>query len=237
MSSKTSCPVSGPPARDGQEVEMVVRRAWALSVERRAQYIKAGVSILGSPGDPGTPRVLQWLAILGHNRCLVALNAVIDRKRLGSGKVFRVLRANEATDRKVLLMTLAALDELYKMGIGIRDFAEDLPFWDTTTSRPKKEIFDIRPFLAHISMMRPYRHVQLSMKNSTIGLQKQILFWLYSALLQNVMTPQVGLNDVFTMEKVLGQKDSQYSMRKLEIDPKETTLYGIDHVNELRQFE
>ncbi|KAJ7743202.1 hypothetical protein B0H16DRAFT_1463841 [Mycena metata] len=92
---------------------------------------------------------------------LMALHLGPIGKRLGSEKVFRVLRANEATDRKVLLTTLVALDELYKMVIEIRHFAEDLPFWDTTTSRPKKEIFDIRPFLAHISTIKPYRHVQL----------------------------------------------------------------------------
>jgi hypothetical protein len=44
-------------------------------------------------------------------------------------------------------MTLVALDELYKMDIGIRHFSEDLPFWDTTTSHPKKEIFAPWPII------------------------------------------------------------------------------------------
>jgi hypothetical protein len=37
-------------------------------------------------------------------------------------------------------MTLVALDELYNLGIGIKGFADDFPFWDTNAFFPKRKI-------------------------------------------------------------------------------------------------
>ena len=81
----------------------------------------------------------RQLHILGCNWCLVALNAPICSKSVGSQKVFCILWANRATNCKMLCVTLVALNELYRLGIGIKDLADDFPFWDTNAFGLKRE--------------------------------------------------------------------------------------------------
>ena len=59
-----------------------------------------------------------------------------------------------ATNCKMVLTTLVVIDELHSLGIGIRGFADDLPFWDTNAFGLKRKFFTstlpwliIQPFL------------------------------------------------------------------------------------------